>query len=108
MGLEFQSKPAEIVASAYIAQLEIETCVGSWTCADRCQMGALTDDGDRVALDTGSCIGCGLCVSTCPTGALTLVRKPESERTQVPVTLNAAWREIAQAKMVHRQDLSQT
>ena len=102
-GLKRHPRPADIAASAFIAQLEPETCVGCWTCMDRCQMGALAEDGDHVALDTGRCIGCGLCVSSCPTGSLTLVRRPESERTQVPATLNATWRQIAQAQAEMRQ-----
>jgi Pyruvate/2-oxoacid:ferredoxin oxidoreductase delta subunit len=97
-GLKRQPKPAEAVASAFVARLEPETCVGCWTCLERCQMEALSEDGDRVALNADRCIGCGLCVSTCPSGALTLVRKPESERTTVPVTFDATWRAIAQAQ----------
>jgi len=65
---------------------------------ERCQMQALAEDGDRVALNTDRCIGCGLCVSTCPSGALMLVRKPDSERTQPPTTMDATWRTIAQAQ----------
>jgi Fe-S-cluster-containing hydrogenase component 2 len=61
-------------------------------------MQALAEDGDRVALNTDRCIGCGLCVSTCPSGALALVRKPDSERTQPPITMDATWRTIAQAQ----------
>jgi Fe-S-cluster-containing hydrogenase component 2 len=61
-------------------------------------MQALTEEIDRVALDTKRCIGCGLCVSTCPSGALSLVRKPESEQTQIPDTMDATWRVISQAQ----------
>ena len=61
-------------------------------------MQALADEGGRVTLNTDRCIGCGLCVTTCPSGALTLVRKPDSEWTQIPVTLDATWRIISQAQ----------
>jgi len=61
-------------------------------------MQALAEEGDRVTLNTDRCIGCGLCVSTCPSGALTLVRKPDSERTQTPLTMNATWRTTSQAQ----------
>ena len=97
-GLQRHPKPSEIVASAFIATLEPETCEGCRVCLERCQMQALTEDGDRVALNSDRCIGCGLCVSTCPSGALTLVRKPDSERTQPPMTMDATWRTIAEAQ----------
>jgi NAD-dependent dihydropyrimidine dehydrogenase PreA subunit len=97
-GLQRHPKPAEVVASSFIAQLEPETCLGCWTCLERCQMQALAADGERVALNADRCIGCGLCVSTCPSGALTLVRKPDSELVRVPATMDATWRTIAQAQ----------
>jgi ferredoxin len=97
-GLKRHPKPAEAVVNAFIAQLEPELCLGCWTCLDRCQMQALTEDGDRVALNADRCIGCGLCVSTCPSGALKLVRKLESERLHVPPTMDDTWHIIAQAQ----------
>jgi electron transport complex protein RnfB len=63
----------------------------------RCQMEALTLGDDHVILDSNRCIGCGLCVSTCPTGTLTLVRKPASKQTRIPVTMDAIWRELSQS-----------
>jgi NAD-dependent dihydropyrimidine dehydrogenase PreA subunit len=97
-GLKRHPKPAQAVASAFIAQFEPDICQGCWTCLERCQMEALTKAGDRVALNADRCIGCGLCVSTCPSGALTLVRKPDKELTQVPETMNDTWRIISQAQ----------
>jgi electron transport complex protein RnfB len=97
-GLKRHPKPSEVVASAFIATLDPDICQGCWTCLERCQMEALSEDGDRVALNTDRCIGCGLCVTTCPSGALTLVRKPDSERTQIPATFSDTWRTIAQAQ----------
>ena len=94
-GLQYNPKPSEAVASSFIAELDSETCQGCWTCLDRCQMQAVTADGDRVVLNTDRCIGCGLCVSTCPSGALKLVRKPESAQMDVPVTFFETWRTIA-------------
>jgi len=102
-GLKSHPRPADVVASSFIAQLDPETCQGCWTCLDRCQMQALAAEDHHAVLKTERCIGCGLCVSTCPSGALTLVRKPESERTRVPATLDATWRTIVQAQAaIHR------
>ncbi len=97
-GLKSHPRPSEIVASSFIANLESETCQGCWVCLERCQMQALAEDGDRVALITDRCIGCGLCVSTCPSGALTLVRRLDREPTQIPVNMDATWRTISQAQ----------
>ena len=97
-GLQSHPKPAEVVASSFIAMLEPEACQGCWTCLERCQMEALTEDGDRVALNTDRCIGCGLCVSTCPSGALTLLRKSDSKRTQIPTTMKDTWSTIIEAQ----------
>ena len=95
-GLQEHPKPSEIVASSFIAELEPELCTGCWICLERCQMQALTEEIDWVAHDTNRCIGCGLCISTCPSGALTLVRKPDSEQTQIPATMDGTWRVISQ------------
>jgi ferredoxin len=95
-GIKRHPKPAEFVSSAFIARYDAELCQGCETCLERCQMDALSADGDIVALDADRCIGCGLCVSTCPSGALTLQRKPGRQRVRLPPDLSAAWREIAQ------------
>jgi len=97
-GLQRYPKPAEIVASSFSARLQPERCQGCWTCVKRCQMQALTEEGDHVALNVDRCIGCGLCVTTCPSGALALVRRLDSEQRQVPATLDAAWRTICRAQ----------
>ncbi len=98
-GIKRQARPADAVANAFIAALDVEACQGCWTCLGRCQMGALSEDGDRVALNLDRCIGCGLCVSTCPTGALTLVRKPSGSRHDTPDTQDETIRIIAEAQV---------
>ena len=96
-GLQYHPKPSEVAASSFIAELEPEICQGCWTCLERCQMQAITAEGDHAALNTDRCIGCGLCVSTCPSGALTLVRKPKSAQKDIPVTFFETWHTIAKA-----------
>ena len=97
-GLKNHPKPSEIVSSSFIAKFESELCTGCWICLERCQMQALTEEIGRVAHNTNRCIGCGLCVSTCPSGALSLVRKPGSEQTKIPATMDGTWRIISQAQ----------
>ena len=54
-------------------------------------MDAFTSVDDKVDLNVDRCIGCGLCVSTYPTDALTLVRKPDADRQDIPVTFFDTW-----------------
>lgn len=42
---------------------------GCVRCLDLCPTGAITPNGDHVAIDTNVCAGCGACASVCPTGA---------------------------------------
>jgi Pyruvate/2-oxoacid:ferredoxin oxidoreductase delta subunit len=59
-GLKRHPKPAEAVTNDFRARLDAELCLGCFACLDRCPMEALSEDGDRVALDSDRCIGCGL------------------------------------------------
>ena len=77
--LKALENPADEVASAYSATYDRSACVGCHRCLDRCQMDAISADGDRISLATNRCIGCGLCVATCPSGALRLVRRQNAD-----------------------------
>lgn len=80
-------KPAEMVLSNHYAVIDQETCVGCEACIDRCQMHAITMNGDgRAELNRDRCIGCGLCITTCPSESIRLAVKPEAERRIPPVT----------------------
>ncbi len=97
-GLQKHPRPAEIVASAFIVELQPEVCQGCWSCLERCQMQALSQDGDHVALKTKRCIGCGLCTTTSPGGALTLKRRTDTEHSRIPINIDATWRVIMQGQ----------
>jgi len=76
--------PAAVVASPFLANLNVDTCTGCGTCVGRCQMEAIGLTDGKAALNLNRCIGCGLCVSTCPTLSLALVRKPKAKQPKVP------------------------
>ena len=84
--------PAKAVVSSFIALADPEICEGCEVCLDRCQMGTIRLEDERVHLDAARCIGCGLCVSTCPTGALTLIRKLEERKRELPEDMDDVWR----------------
>jgi len=78
-------KPAELVISNYLAMVTAAECTGCETCLDRCQMNALSMNGEGVAeVNKERCIGCGLCVTTCDTQAIRLIPKGENEISVPP------------------------
>ena len=85
-------RPAEYFDTNYCAEVEEELCTECETCADRCQMDAITYVDGVSSVDPLLCIGCGLCVTTCPTEALRLFEKTETKTP--PKTQNALYQKI--------------
>ena len=101
--LKYAPKPAEAVASSFIAEHDESMCTGCMRCVERCQMEAITLDAGTVKLNKDRCIGCGLCVSTCPAGALRLIRKPDNGE-RPPETFFDTWRVIAKQRATAHLD----
>jgi ferredoxin len=99
--------PAAVVSSPFVAEADTEICIGCETCQERCQMGALSMEDEKVALNADRCIGCGLCVSTCPSGALRLVRKPQDQQPEIPKNQMEAHSMRAEIRARARTDLAQ-
>jgi ferredoxin len=97
-GLALQPNPADLVANPFIASLDADACSSCGTCAERCQMGAITLGALSAELDLARCIGCGLCVSTCPSGAVVLVRKPAEQQTAIPKNTLNTYLQLSQAR----------
>ena len=97
--LKALENPADEVASAYTAAYDESACVGCHKCLTRCQMDAISRDGDRITLASNRCIGCGLCVATCPSGALRLVRREGADDAPPPDDVNAMWRVMRVAQV---------
>ncbi|MCK5651355.1 MAG: 4Fe-4S binding protein [Gemmatimonadetes bacterium] len=72
-------RPAEYFDTNYYAEVDGEICTECGTCADRCEMDAISYVDDVAFVDLLRCIGCGLCVSTCPDGAIQLYQKTETK-----------------------------
>lgn len=51
---------------------------GCSNCLNICPTGAITPDGDHVAIDPLICAGCGACSALCPSGAITYDEPPVS------------------------------
>jgi len=68
--------------SNFIPTLEQETCTGCGTCAERCQIMAISLQADSCGLELPmvhkeACLGCGVCASACPSNALTMIRRAD-------------------------------
>ena len=72
------ASPSMAATSSFILSVDEEMCMGCGDCVDRCQVDAITMEGEIVVRDVERCIGCGLCVSTCAVEALKLVPKEEA------------------------------
>lgn len=65
---EFE-KPIYVDYNASICAHARSQKVGCRSCLDHCPLGAISPDGDHVAIDPAICGGCGNCAAVCPTGA---------------------------------------
>jgi ferredoxin len=62
-------KPRFIAFEAALCAHSRSGITGCTRCLDLCPTGAITPDGNAVAIDANVCAGCGACASVCPTGA---------------------------------------
>ena len=73
-----------VTTSNYYAEKDDSMCNDCYTCIDRCNVHAITAEGDEATvISRERCIGCGLCASTCPTGAITMVTKSLEEASPI-------------------------
>jgi NAD-dependent dihydropyrimidine dehydrogenase PreA subunit len=83
--VKLDSRPSRVVKSNYFAAVQEDLCTGCEICLDRCQMEAISMEGDSAAIDLDRCVGCGLCVTTCPAEAIQVRRKRPDEHYVPPV-----------------------
>lgn len=73
---------------------------GCTRCLEVCPTGAITPDGDHVAIDAFVCAGCGSCHAVCPTGAATYAVPPPDALLARLRALLTTYREAGGAKPV--------
>ena len=69
--------PVRTVSSNFEITVDRDICTSCGECAEKCQMDAITLDGDQIQLSLDRCIGCGVCVHHCPNEALSLVSRSD-------------------------------
>jgi ferredoxin len=62
-------KPRYVTFTEHLCAHSRSNIVGCHRCLDLCPTGAITPNGDHVAIDAQVCAGCGQCAAACPTGA---------------------------------------
>ncbi|MDB5569326.1 MAG: 4Fe-4S ferredoxin, partial [Hyphomicrobiales bacterium] len=69
-------KPRYIDFKADLCAHSRSKVTGCTRCLDLCPTGAITPDGDHVAISAEICAGCGSCAAACPTGAASYALPP--------------------------------
>jgi ferredoxin len=69
-------KPRYITFAEDLCAHSRSRIVGCHRCLDLCPAGAITPNGDHVAIDPKICAGCGQCAAACPTGAASYALPP--------------------------------
>ena len=69
-------KPRYITFTEDLCAHSRSKIVGCHRCLDLCPAGAITPNGDHVAIDANICAGCGQCAAACPTGAASYALPP--------------------------------
>ncbi|HVV60353.1 MAG TPA: 4Fe-4S binding protein [Pseudolabrys sp.] len=93
-------KPHYINFTADLCAHSRSKIVGCHRCLDLCPTGAITPNGDHVAIDAGICAGCGQCAAACPTGAAAYALPPSDALLRKLRTLLIAYHTAGGTKPV--------
>jgi ferredoxin len=47
-----------------------DSCTNCGVCESECPVGAISEQGDKRAIDPDACTDCGVCASVCPVEAI--------------------------------------
>jgi NAD-dependent dihydropyrimidine dehydrogenase PreA subunit len=81
--------PGSVARANYFAVIDPDECALCGVCIERCQVEAISEEGDGVVVDRAQCIGCGLCVSGCSVNAVRLEKRPDTELVHPPEDFEA-------------------
>jgi Pyruvate/2-oxoacid:ferredoxin oxidoreductase delta subunit len=74
-----------LASSGYLAQVDIEMCLGCGECQVICPFEAIEVEHLNAVVDMDACMGCGVCVEHCAQEALDLVR---CEQKGIPLEID--------------------
>jgi ferredoxin len=86
-------KPRYVIYSEDLCAHARSGIVGCRRCLDLCPTGAISPNGDHVAIDAQICAGCGQCAAACPTGAASYALPQSDALIRKLRTLLSAYRE---------------
>ena len=86
-------KPRYVTFTEELCAHSRSQLVGCRRCLDLCPTGAITPNGDHVAIDAHICAGCGQCAAACPTGAAAYALPSSDALLRKLRTLLGAYRE---------------
>lgn len=86
-------KPRYITFTENLCAHSRSKIVGCNRCLNLCPTGAITPNGDHVAIDENVCAGCGACAAVCPTGAAAYALPPVDALIGKIRTLLSTYRE---------------
>lgn len=86
-------KPRYIDFTPNLCAHSRSTLIGCHRCLDLCPTGAITPNGDHVAVNAEVCAGCGQCAAACPTGAASYALPPADTQLQKIRAMLLAYRE---------------
>jgi len=93
-------KPRYVDFTAELCAHSRSNIVGCRRCLDLCPTGAITPNGEHVAIDAHICAGCGQCAAACPTGAAAYALPPSDALLRKLRVLLATYREAGGAQAV--------
>ena len=100
-------KPLYVALEPLICAHSRAEQAGCSKCLNVCPTGAITPNGDHVAIDPMICAGCGSCAALCPSGAITYDAPPPGLMFRRIETLASAYRKAggtAPRLLVHDPD----